>query len=109
MTYDARVTVPKWATPVMSALSKETSVQAAEYGDQVYEFTQPVPIPSYLFALAVGDLDSRDISPRCRVWSEPSMVEAGEWYGMVCDLENIIRTSSHVLTSCVPSSNTSGI
>lgn len=82
MTYDARVTVPKWATPVMSALSKETSVQAAEYGDQVYEFTQPVPIPSYLFALAVGDLDSRDISPRCRVWSEPSMVEAGEWYGL---------------------------
>lgn len=85
MTYDAKVTVPKWATAVMSALSKElttttteqlTQNNSAEYGDKVYQFSQPVPIPSYLFALAVGDLDSRDISPRCRVWSEPSMVEA---------------------------------
>jgi len=75
MTYDATVTVPKWATAVMSALSKE-SIGTAEYGDRVFQFSQKVPIPSYLFALAVGDLDSRDISPRCRVWSEPSMVEA---------------------------------
>jgi len=27
-------------------------------------------------AIAVGDLESREVSPRCRVWSEPSMVEA---------------------------------
>jgi leukotriene-A4 hydrolase len=80
MTYDARVTVPKWATAVMSALSKDatkTNTVTTNYkGDRVFEFNQPVPIPSYLFALAVGELDSRDISPRCRVWSEPSMVEA---------------------------------
>ena len=80
MTYDARVTVPEWATAVMSALSKDSTktntVTTNDKGDKVYEFTQPVPIPSYLFALAVGELDSREISPRCRVWSEPSMVEA---------------------------------
>ena len=91
MTYDARVTVPRWATAVMSALSKENLVasEAAaadaedfettggdEGGDRLFEFTQPVPIPSYLFALAVGELKSIDVSPRCRVWSEPSMVEA---------------------------------
>ena len=64
----------------MSALSKDnnqtSTVTETSSGDKIYEFTQPVPIPSYLFALAVGELDSRDISPRCRVWSEPSMVEA---------------------------------
>eukprot|EP00584_Thalassiosira_punctigera_P013610 CAMPEP_0172574672 /NCGR_PEP_ID=MMETSP1067-20121228/136821_1 /TAXON_ID=265564 ORGANISM="Thalassiosira punctigera, Strain Tpunct2005C2" /NCGR_SAMPLE_ID=MMETSP1067 /ASSEMBLY_ACC=CAM_ASM_000444 /LENGTH=665 /DNA_ID=CAMNT_0013367305 /DNA_START=11 /DNA_END=2008 /DNA_ORIENTATION=- len=80
MTYDARVTVPGWATCVMSALSKDAektnTVTEAENGDKIYEFAQPVPIPSYLFALAVGRLDSRDISPRCRVWSEPSTVDA---------------------------------
>ncbi|KAL7535361.1 hypothetical protein ACHAXR_007013, partial [Thalassiosira sp. AJA248-18] len=81
MTYDARVTVPSWATAVMSALSKDgtkpNTVTTSEDGStKLYEFNQPVPISSYLFALAVGELDSRDISPRCRVWSEPSMVEA---------------------------------
>lgn len=92
MTYDARVTVPRWATAVMSALSKENLVTSevgaaaadaedfvetdADAGDRLFEFTQPVPIPSYLFALAVGELKSIDVSPRCRVWSEPSMVEA---------------------------------
>ncbi|KAL7533149.1 hypothetical protein ACHAWF_004363 [Thalassiosira exigua] len=80
MTYDAKVTVPSWATAVMSALSRDVSkpstVTTMENGDKVYDFKQPVPISSYLFALAVGELDSRDISPRCRVWSEPSMVEA---------------------------------
>jgi aminopeptidase N len=77
----------------MSALSKENLVTSdevgaaaadaedfvetdADAGDRLFEFTQPVPIPSYLFALAVGELKSIDVSPRCRVWSEPSMVEA---------------------------------
>eukprot|EP00578_Thalassiosira_sp_NH16_P013078 CAMPEP_0181123014 /NCGR_PEP_ID=MMETSP1071-20121207/25639_1 /TAXON_ID=35127 /ORGANISM="Thalassiosira sp., Strain NH16" /LENGTH=162 /DNA_ID=CAMNT_0023208059 /DNA_START=53 /DNA_END=537 /DNA_ORIENTATION=+ len=80
MTYEARVTVPSWATAVMSALSKDidktATVTETQNGDKVHEFSQPVPIPSYLFALAVGELDSREISPRCRVWSEPSMVDA---------------------------------
>lgn len=80
MTYDAKVTVPAWATAVMSALSKDetktSTVAALENGCLRYEFKQPVPIPSYLFALAVGKLESRDISPRSRVWSEPSMVDA---------------------------------
>jgi len=30
---------------------------------------------SYLIAIAVGELASKDISPRCRVWSEPSQLE----------------------------------
>lgn len=70
MTYEARVTVPAWATVVMSALSKDETKQSTvatlENGYLQYEFKQPVPIPSYLFALAVGKLESRDISPRCR-------------------------------------------
>ena len=45
-------------------------------GTRVFHFYQPVPIPSYLFALAVGELSSIDISSRCRVWCEPSMVDA---------------------------------
>jgi aminopeptidase N len=36
----------------------------------------PQPIPPYLLALAVGDLASRDLSPRVRVWAEPTQVDA---------------------------------
>jgi len=42
-----------------------------------YSFHQPVPMPSYLIALAIGALEKRDISERCAVWSEKEMVEAG--------------------------------
>lgn len=38
-------------------------------------FRQPVPMPSYLIALAVGDLESREVGPRTRVWSEKEFVE----------------------------------
>ena len=43
------------------------------------ECLQPVPIPSYLLALAVGDLESRRIGPRSQVWSEPSVVDAAAY------------------------------
>ena len=42
----------------------------------VHFWQQPVPCSSYLIALAVGEVESRDISERCKVWSEPCMVEA---------------------------------
>ncbi len=36
----------------------------------------PQPIPPYLFAFAVGELVSRELGPRSRVFAEPSQVEA---------------------------------
>lgn len=38
-----------------------------------------VPIPSYLFALACGTLEDRDLSPRCRVWALPEVVDKAAW------------------------------
>lgn len=39
----------------------------------------PQPIPPYLIAFAVGELASRDVGPRSRVWAEPSVVDAAAW------------------------------
>jgi aminopeptidase N len=36
----------------------------------------PQPIPSYLIALAVGDLAFKSMSPRTDIWAEPSTVDA---------------------------------
>lgn len=44
-----------------------------------FSFKQPVPIPSYLIAIAVGNLESREVGPRSKVWSEPEMIEASAY------------------------------
>jgi len=47
-------------------------------GTRTFRFVQRVPVAPYLIALAAGELSSRELGPRSRVWSEPSMVAAGE-------------------------------
>ncbi|CAN0374031.1 unnamed protein product, partial [Discosporangium mesarthrocarpum] len=74
ITYNAKVTVPSWATCLMSALASEDTGAGAGAvaggggeGSQTtrsFCWKQPMPIPSYLIAIAVGDLESREISPR---------------------------------------------
>lgn len=76
MTYSASITVPRWATCVMSALSKGTQV-TPDY--KTCEWHQPVPISSYLIAMAVGDITKVDISDRCAIWTEPSMIKAAAY------------------------------
>jgi len=72
------VTVPSWATCLMSALStgSESSLDERGVGRTTFRFEQTVPVPAYLIAVVVGDLESRRISSRCCIWSEPSVVEA---------------------------------
>jgi aminopeptidase N len=49
-------------------------------GDRAIErFEMPQPIPPYLFAFAVGDLASKELSQRSRVWAEPAQLEAAAW------------------------------
>ncbi len=72
VTFTAELIVPKDLVAVMAAAATH-----AEPGR--YRFAMNQPIPPYLFAFAVGDLVSKDLSPRCRVWAEPSLVEAAAW------------------------------
>ncbi|KIH58955.1 putative leukotriene A-4 hydrolase [Ancylostoma duodenale] len=75
-TYDAQVTVPSSLTCLMSAIGKEKKTA----GDSTtYTFNQPVTIPSYLLAIVVGHIERREISSRCAVWCEPSIVDSAKW------------------------------
>jgi leukotriene A-4 hydrolase/aminopeptidase len=78
VTYDAAITVPEALTAVMSAGPVGEPVDS-EAGMRTVRFAMPQAIPSYLIALAVGELTSRDLSPRARVWAEPATVEAAAW------------------------------
>ncbi|KAK5172421.1 hypothetical protein LTR04_005561 [Oleoguttula sp. CCFEE 6159] len=48
-------------------------------GTLLYTFKQDVPIPSYLFAIASGDLASASIGPRSTVWTGPEELQAAKW------------------------------
>ncbi len=71
VTYSARVKTPEQLLAVMSAANDP---DAERDGD--YQFTMPQPIPSYLIALAVGDLRFKPMGERTGVYAEASVLDA---------------------------------
>ncbi|MFI5218045.1 MAG: M1 family metallopeptidase [Bacteroidia bacterium] len=69
-TYDAVIHCPKDLMAVMSAGN-----DTVKHADGVYRFEMPQPIPSYLMALAVGDLSFHAYTDICGVFAEPAMIE----------------------------------
>ncbi|HYC88485.1 MAG TPA: M1 family metallopeptidase [Thermoanaerobaculia bacterium] len=74
MTYDATIRVPRGLMAIMSA---ENPTEVSE--DGVYRFRMPQPIPSYLLALAVGDLEFRSLGANSGVWAEKPMIGASAY------------------------------
>ena len=69
-TYNAKVTVPNDLLAVMSAVNPQ---QKNESG--IYTFKQDKAIPSYLMAIAVGDLGFKSIDKRTGVYAEQSVLD----------------------------------
>uniref|UniRef100_A0A8D3EFX5 Peptidase M1 leukotriene A4 hydrolase/aminopeptidase C-terminal domain-containing protein n=1 Tax=Scophthalmus maximus TaxID=52904 RepID=A0A8D3EFX5_SCOMX len=70
-----QVSVPKDLVAVMSAVRDGQEVDPQDNRRIIYRFRQTVPMPSYLIAIVVGALESRQIGPRSRVWSEKEFVD----------------------------------
>ena len=82
-TYTADVKVPKELLALMSASNpKEKSA------DGQYRFEMRQRIPSYLLALAVGDVNFEPISDRSGVYAERSIIDKAAWE--FADLEKMI-------------------
>lgn len=81
VSWDAVVDAPAWATALMSGLQANglplvtPSLDLPEGYNRSF-FKQPVPTSTYLVAIVVADLERREISDRCAVWSEPCVVDA---------------------------------
>jgi leukotriene-A4 hydrolase len=71
VTYNARVRTPK---NLLAVMSSETNPQnAPRTGD--YRFKMTKPIPTYLIAIAVGDITFQSLGKRTGVYTEPSMLK----------------------------------
>ncbi len=76
-TFEAELNIPRELRGLMAARS---------LGDRRYEgdrtiecWEMPFTIPSYLFTFFAGDVQFRELSERCGVWAEPSVLENAAW------------------------------
>jgi len=74
MTYDATIRVPPALLALMSA---ENPIDKND--DGVYTFRMPQAIPSYLLALAVGDVAFASLGPRTGIYAEPEVIGKASW------------------------------
>lgn len=75
-TYDFNITSPHVVVASGVPLPDATETVGE---DKVYKFQQKVPIPSYLFALASGDIVSAPIGKRSSVATGPNELKASQW------------------------------
>lgn len=88
ITYNATVRVPRGLVAVMAADTPRGQTRAD--ADGAFRFSIEQPIPSYLMALAVGDLEFKALGPRTGVVAEPSMLAASAQE--FADVEKMIDT-----------------
>ncbi|MFK7743399.1 MAG: M1 family metallopeptidase [Planctomycetota bacterium] len=87
VTWDAVVTAPEDLTTVMSANFRSRN-------GTVTRFRMDSAVPSYLIALACGNLRAQPISGRCAVWAEPTVVDAAA--RELNDLERMVAATEEL-------------
>jgi aminopeptidase N len=70
ITYSGKIRTPKHLVAVMSA---ENDPKAPRNGE--YSFRMPQAVPSYLMAIAAGDIQFRPVGERTGVYAEPGVVD----------------------------------
>lgn len=88
-TYSAQVSVPPGMLALMSASNPQ---KKSENG--VYQFKMEQPIPSYLMALAVGDIEFKPVGKRCGIYAEPAQLEAAAWE--FSDTEKMVEAAEQI-------------
>lgn len=88
-TYNAHVKVPQGMLALMSATNPR---EISEDGN--YDFTMDKPIPAYLLALAVGDIDYKQIGSRTGVYAEPSVIKAAAYE--FDDMEHMVEAAEEL-------------
>ena len=86
ITYEAKIHTPGELLAVMSANNDPDAARDGEY-----EFEMPQPIPSYLLAIAVGNIYFSPIGEETGVYTEPEMLEASAYE--FADTQTMLETA----------------
>ena len=76
VTYEARVRAPAPHTAVMAAEMLNGTRPDTSAGGREFRFKMSSPVPAYLIALAVGELERAELGARTAVWADPETVAA---------------------------------
>eukprot|EP00762_Andalucia_godoyi_P003625 ANDGO_00636.mRNA.1 Leukotriene A-4 hydrolase homolog len=93
ITYSAAVRCKNPLKVVVSGVLKSTNPVSDD--ETLFEYEQNTSIPSYLIALACGNLEFRPISHRCGVWSEPEVADLCQ--SEYSDLEVFVSSAEECL------------
>lgn len=75
-TYEMELTVPKGLKAVMAAKSLGPTEKA---DSTLWRFHMDKAIPSYLFALAIGNIAAKKIGKRSHIYAEPEVLDDAAW------------------------------
>jgi leukotriene-A4 hydrolase len=85
-TYTARIEAPAGLRVVMSA---DNDPKASGKGG--WKFNMPQPIPSYLLAIGIGELEARTLGGRTGVYAEPKRIDAAAYE--LADTEKMVEAA----------------
>ncbi len=85
-TYTARIDAPQDLRVVMSADNDRGGI-----GLGGWRFKMPQPIPSYLLAIGIGELQARRLGPRSAVYAEPKRIASAAYE--FADTEKMIKAA----------------
>lgn len=88
-TYSAAIACP---VNLMALMSAENDT--VKHTDGVYHFKQSNPIPSYLMALAVGDIAFKSLGKNCGIYAEPSLLPSAAWE--FANMETMIQSAEQL-------------
>lgn len=95
-TFNIRSPLPVLASGLPTGVRDFVPGKEGKPGTLLYSFHQKIPMPSYLFALASGDLASASIGPRSQVWTGPEELTAAQWE-FEADTEKYIQIAEKIV------------
>ncbi|EON68246.1 leukotriene A-4 hydrolase [Coniosporium apollinis CBS 100218] len=94
--FNLRSPLPVLASGLPTGANNWKPGKDGKSGTLLYTFKQDVPIPSYLFAIASGDLASASIGPRSTVWTGPEEIQSCKWE-LENDMEKFLEAAEKIV------------
>ncbi|KAK7509586.1 putative leukotriene A-4 hydrolase like protein [Phyllosticta citriasiana] len=94
--FNIRSPLPVLASGLPTGTRDFHHAQDGSPATMLYTFKQEIPIPSYLFAIAAGDLASASIGPRSTVWTGPEELGGCKWE-LENDMEKFLEAAEKIV------------